>query len=478
MTIPTDRPGTALLIVDVQVGVMEPSIRCDEVVANISTLVDRAGVSTPVVWVMHGDDESNKALRPGSSFPSLQSLTPNQSCTRPTAILSRPPNSMLSSPLLMSGRWWSPAQTDACITSTLHGAAPRLRRRPRQRCPHHRGPERVGRHRSCGDLPRTDVEPAMRWKVERRAPYSPPTLPSADPRGAHHGRHQRGPADRSRPHHRDDGRGPEGPIFMVNLLKFNERPSTPTDAKPTSAGARRTLYGQAVSQIIREYDGEVIFVGDVTFLSLGQVEELWDEVAIAKYPNRAALWAMSTSPGGTGGRASPPARWPTQHRDRQQSVRMSDLQIGLSAPDDLGRFDPDAQRLRSPRSPTPASIMSSRRITSVSSTAAGSTVRSGSLRGRNGAPAGAPSGRDAWRFATHWWLLARSPRSPSTPRAGCRSVWASAGRTDTSSRSVRSIPRPVVVAPMSSSTSSVGSSTVRRSTVMARFSPSNRHGSA
>ncbi|NDH84339.1 MAG: cysteine hydrolase, partial [Acidimicrobiia bacterium] len=27
MTIPTDRPGTALLIVDVQVGVMEPSIR-------------------------------------------------------------------------------------------------------------------------------------------------------------------------------------------------------------------------------------------------------------------------------------------------------------------------------------------------------------------------------------------------------------------------------------------------------------------
>lgn len=34
---------------------------------------------------------------------------------------------------------------------------------------------------------------------------------------------------------------------------------------------------------------------DVTFLALGQVEELWDEVAIAKYPNRAALFEMSTS---------------------------------------------------------------------------------------------------------------------------------------------------------------------------------------
>ena len=30
-------------------------------------------------------------------------------------------------------------------------------------------------------------------------------------------------------------------------------------------------------------------------LSLGKVEDLWDEVAIACYPNRAALVAMSTS---------------------------------------------------------------------------------------------------------------------------------------------------------------------------------------
>ena len=37
---------------------MEPSIRCDEVVANISTPVDRArAANTPVVWVTHGDDE-------------------------------------------------------------------------------------------------------------------------------------------------------------------------------------------------------------------------------------------------------------------------------------------------------------------------------------------------------------------------------------------------------------------------------------
>ena len=50
MTIPTDRSGTALLIVDVQVGVMGPSIRRDEVVAKISTLVEQVGIDRDVDW--------------------------------------------------------------------------------------------------------------------------------------------------------------------------------------------------------------------------------------------------------------------------------------------------------------------------------------------------------------------------------------------------------------------------------------------
>ena len=33
----------------------------------------------------------------------------------------------------------------------------------------------------------------------------------------------------------------------------------------------------------------------MTFLALGQVEDLWDEVAIARYPARSDLLAMSTS---------------------------------------------------------------------------------------------------------------------------------------------------------------------------------------
>lgn len=48
--------------------------------------------------------------------------------------------------------------------------------------------------------------------------------------------------------------------------------------------------------IIGDYNGEFVFAGDVTFLSLGQVEDLWDEIAIVKYGCRADLMAMSISP--------------------------------------------------------------------------------------------------------------------------------------------------------------------------------------
>ena len=91
--------------------------------------------------------------------------------------------------------------------------------------------------------------------------------------------------------------GPDGPIFMVNLLKFRDHAAY-EDGRETDLSGRDAyrIYGAAVSELITQFGGEITFVGDVTFLALGQVEELWDEIAIAKYPNRAAILAMSSSP--------------------------------------------------------------------------------------------------------------------------------------------------------------------------------------
>jgi uncharacterized protein (DUF1330 family) len=90
--------------------------------------------------------------------------------------------------------------------------------------------------------------------------------------------------------------GPDGPIFMVNLLKFKDRAEY-EDGRETSLTGREAymLYGRAVAELLPKFGGRGIFTGDVTFLALGQVEELWDEVAIAMYPKRADMVRMSMS---------------------------------------------------------------------------------------------------------------------------------------------------------------------------------------
>jgi uncharacterized protein (DUF1330 family) len=90
--------------------------------------------------------------------------------------------------------------------------------------------------------------------------------------------------------------GPPGPIFMVNLLKFKARAEY-ADGTPTTLSGREAymIYGRAVTDLLPRFGGQAVFAGDVTFLALGQVEDLWDEVAIAMYPNRAAMVQMSQS---------------------------------------------------------------------------------------------------------------------------------------------------------------------------------------
>src|SRR4051794_41187451 len=57
MTTLQERPNTALLVIDVQQGVVAAAHERDTVVANIAALVDRAHAEgVPVVWVQHSDE--------------------------------------------------------------------------------------------------------------------------------------------------------------------------------------------------------------------------------------------------------------------------------------------------------------------------------------------------------------------------------------------------------------------------------------
>ena len=77
--------------------------------------------------------------------------------------------------------------------------------------------------------------------------------------------------------------GPDGPIYMLNLLKFREKAEY-ADGRESDLSGREAyqIYGRAVSEILKDFGGRVILALDVNFLSLGRVEELWDEIAIAE----------------------------------------------------------------------------------------------------------------------------------------------------------------------------------------------------
>ena len=88
-----------------------------------------------------------------------------------------------------------------------------------------------------------------------------------------------------------------GPIFMVNLLKFKERAEY-EDGRETPLSGREAyaLYAAEVAKVITQVGGKLIFGASVERLMLGEVEELWDQVAIAMYPSRAAMFEMIQLP--------------------------------------------------------------------------------------------------------------------------------------------------------------------------------------
>ena len=124
MTTLTNRPNTALLVVDVQTGVVAGAHSRDSVVANIATLVDKARqTQTPVVWVQHNDDGLARGsdewrivpeLKPDDSEPLVEKQYGDSfEDTNLETVLSE----LAVGRLIVVG-----AQTDACIRSTLHGA--------------------------------------------------------------------------------------------------------------------------------------------------------------------------------------------------------------------------------------------------------------------------------------------------------------------------------------------------------------------
>lgn len=92
--------------------------------------------------------------------------------------------------------------------------------------------------------------------------------------------------------------GPEnGPFVMLNLLKFKETAEYPDGSDANLSGADAyARYGKAIQACLADVDGKQIYAGPVTGLMIGEVEELWDMVALVEYPSLAAMQKMVSSP--------------------------------------------------------------------------------------------------------------------------------------------------------------------------------------
>jgi len=89
----------------------------------------------------------------------------------------------------------------------------------------------------------------------------------------------------------------DGPIAMVNLLKFRDRAEYPDGRADGGTGRDAYLrYVEAMQPIVERGGGRFLFAGTARALVIGEVDDLWDEVAIAEYPSPAAFKEIAMAP--------------------------------------------------------------------------------------------------------------------------------------------------------------------------------------
>ena len=78
----------------------------------------------------------------------------------------------------------------------------------------------------------------------------------------------------------------EGPVVMLNLLKF----------KPRDGASEYNKYGDAAVQMVEARGGEVLWMGKVDQTLIGDLDaDAWDAIALVQYPSRKTFVEMTTS---------------------------------------------------------------------------------------------------------------------------------------------------------------------------------------
>lgn len=94
--------------------------------------------------------------------------------------------------------------------------------------------------------------------------------------------------------------GPDGPIVMVNLLKYRGSAAYGPDraeAKETLSGLEAyRRYGTTALKCLSELGGRIVWGGAQALVFIGGSEQEWDEVLCVRYPSRKAFLEMIARP--------------------------------------------------------------------------------------------------------------------------------------------------------------------------------------
>ncbi len=89
----------------------------------------------------------------------------------------------------------------------------------------------------------------------------------------------------------------EGPLTMVNLLKFADQADyADADEEPCTGAEAYARYGQLAGPYVIATGATILYQGMVQFKVIGDDSEDWDEVLVVQYPSRQAFIDMIGNP--------------------------------------------------------------------------------------------------------------------------------------------------------------------------------------
>jgi uncharacterized protein (DUF1330 family) len=88
----------------------------------------------------------------------------------------------------------------------------------------------------------------------------------------------------------------EGPVFMLNLLRFKDRADGPLESEGISGAEAYARYAAATQTHLERVGGEVLWAGACDTALIGPTDGEWDVAAVVRYPSRSAFLDMVADP--------------------------------------------------------------------------------------------------------------------------------------------------------------------------------------